>query len=366
MRYIALLVLIILSPFCGIVAEACSPASIVWYGHDDYSHYNAPKWGFDPLSDESYVALVRAKNRKTRRVKSNDFGRLYDAPRNGEKFPDKTYEFEFEIIETLKGNPEFDQRLIAPKMTKSKIEMENDFAATPKTFDFWDGFDLTTPESDWYGARTSCGPMGDTALQKNGLYLVFGNGPKPIYFEQMSGLDDPLLSEFRRVFSGAPEHALLRTPENFFRQMVGYKSFEIISCPFGKYDFEERIIKIGEKTHNIWEPSDDTKSVFEGSINLREDFNSSHDIDVRNYLLKVECAVGAQYLVLERLYKPTRPSFGFSVPEPKHRFVKIENGQIYTRSIESRIAIKEPHLIFVEQVKTWIKEGREAAGTTSE
>lgn len=336
------------------LANACTPLPNHISQVDNYQRYKKTDWDFDIWDENSFVTLIKTKKKKIRKEESPTKAYYWWGEPEELKIKNpvnRVYEFELVVVENLKGEFNPSKNFDAPKMTKEKKMLEAEYLAKPKTFDFWDGLDLTSPTSSWHGISACGGPASETLL-KDHYYLVFGKDSEARYFEPLSSLDDPLLTKFRKVFSQTTEHALLRTPKNFFSHMTGFKTVKARTCPFGEGS---------EDDHYIWRPSNATKETFENSIETLDSYNSQHPITIQNFMSNVKCYPGDKYLVLERLFEPSRPTIGFVIVEPKHRFVKIEDGEIDTRTIPSRITIKEPYILPVEQVKTWIREGREAA-----
>ena len=69
---------------------------------------------------------------------------------------------------------------------------------------------------------------------------------------------------------------------------------------------------------------------------------------------------------MEKQYVDVLLDYSSMMPEPKHRYLKITDGEIDMTDIPTNYEFTGGNIIPVEQVKSWIREGRAATGVIVE
>jgi len=307
----------------------------------DYKNWNHP---------ELTVGLVYAKKKKTRKRKvTADF----DNKSKRKPF----VKIEFDLINNISGDFVLDEARWFPKIDKVGEARERNLINKQKDFAFWDRRDLTVPGIYGYAGATSCGPMASDTLLPNQYYLQFKQKNRTVGFEIVSGPEDPLVKEFVKIQSGVIGTKVNREPTDYFKEMSGYAEVTVKSCPLAD-EFES-----GFGFHSGGWGQD----TIPNSFHLIDSFKTKVDdltlIDFYSYISRtnnyeLECNTGDRFLVIERLSSRTSRGNGvfFHVNAPRHRYLKVENGQVDSKNILSMISIHSEKPIYSDHVKTWIRE----------
>lgn len=330
-------------------ASACSFAPYAFSGLDDYSVYDS--YLLKTLSnDKTRVALV-----KTKKVKKQtpDENKLIFA-KNGH--PNTLYKMRMEIVEVLKGSFSDDESIVVPKMSNSGTEELQKRLNRHSDFNFWDGFQLSSQRSSWYGSHTSCGPTFDKVLQKKQHYVIVQTGTYLVVAEPVSGPDDPFMRDINNLIQGNEASPLKISAKTFLNNIDGYKVFDVTACPP-----EEEASKEIPLSHRYDYFDSEYFENFDHIQGVVEESSGENKLKPQNFLFRHECLVGERFLVLEKPYSEAFPSSWRVMDFPIHRYAKVTNGTINVDDIPTNYEFTGEKVISVEQVKTWIREGREAA-----
>lgn len=326
------------------VAKACQPSYQYLLEIDNYYQYNDQLKKNLYYKDDVFAAVVYAKKKSSKAADSSYKNHRDDGSGRLDKM-------RLKLIETLKGTPP--KSIVVPRMSEKEIAREKKYIIEPKDmFDFWDGLQFSYASSDWYGMESMCSPIGDLTLKNKQSYLVIGYGSKVHFAEPVTGEDDILAKAVKALFNRDETSPLKISSKSFFKEMHGFRHVRTKYCPDFEYDFREVAMMWGEPEI----PSADImfESLSEHGFKI--------ELETANFLETEKCHSGDQYLIIERPYKYYSRDRGSALDMPKHRFLKITNGKINVDDIPTNYEFTDEKIIPVEQVKAWIREGREAAG----
>jgi len=329
-------------------AEACSFSSEVLSGQANYRVYHDRLSGI-LSSDESYISVIKTE------VLSESLEEVFVY---GKKELKPFVELDIQVIETLLGEaPDYTNHYMrrAPKFSKNEHAAEVKYAAKPRPFGFWDQLSLSNPKVSWHGSTSSCGFSSFSTLDADTYYVTVKGPRMRDHFEPISGLDDPLIDDFRNIIRNANISKIKRPAQNFFKEIDGYQDITITECPvetpakYGKnYNTADLV---GEKAFK----SNDSFRSDLAKITMANFFG--HD-GWSGYDIPDTCRVGDRYLVIESKYSNYR-NFGqsmYTAFPADLRFLKVESGHINTSKVKSNIKITGQNIIPANHVKSWIRE----------
>lgn len=343
--------LVVASLLAASPAYACSPIPEVMSGVQFYRSIVPDRysnWDKDKISVG--LVFVQEKRRKNRKIYTGT---------KGEKNKKPFVKVKYKLIENISGNFIKSESEWLPKITEKRAKHELGLIGSEKEFSFWERRDLTIPKVSGYSIPTSCGSYPSPTALSDQYYLHFKTGERTVGMEIVSGPEDALVAEFRKIYSDATETKIARQPADYFRDISGYSEVELIKCPpkdirymgaygFG-YDFD----------HGAWSG----RKLFREISSFNSDIDSLRLIDFFAYREisngpNLRCTVGEKYLVLDEISaRVSRGDFNyFPVKNPQHRYLKISNGSIQSREILSKIDILGNEDISVDLVKSWISE----------
>ncbi len=350
-RFFALAVTLSLAGWSSASACSIEPSTTQWYyslSPNDYTN-----WDTSTLS----VGLIYSieKKRKNRNVP-----RIY-FDESQEKKP--FVKVEYELIEDISGDFSLDKKQWIPALSELEIDRELELKTTSRDFAYWDLRDLGAPFVYGYAGDTSCGLSPVPTHLPGQFYLQFKKDGKTIGMEIVTGPEDPFVEDWRRIYSDAPTSKIKRTAKSYFTEISGYQEIEIEICPTEEaldeisYGWAGKGVDPGLlRSVNVFRQYDAHNSEIE---NLK-----IIDFDAYQKTLKKEkwvCEDGGQYLVLDKHSEEIdRGQWLTGDRAPKHRYIKIENGNIDTNDILSHITILPNENgsidVSVVQVKNWIRE----------
>jgi len=336
-------------------AFACSPSLEARTGEQNYNAINPKSYNnrnFEKMSvGVVYVKQVKRKIRKVPHLKDVE----------------KPYvKVKYRLIDKISEDFTVDEKKWIPAISKTGIENELKIKDTDREFEFWDRKDISTPQVYGYAGLTSCGPSPSNTLLPDQYYLQFKSEGRTVGMEIISGPEDKLVSDFKKIYSGAKETKIRRSPLDYFSEMSGYQDIEVVKCPNPDEIF--KLLSIFERTEikESLRPS----NIFRQNSSHKSELEDLNIIDLASYQTTLnekkpwdywQCDHGKRYLVLEKTSSNTRRGGYdiFFVNPPKHRYIEIINGSVDTNDILSLITIlndpKGSSKIDVNKVKSWIK-----------
>jgi len=342
-------------------AYGCSYAQSLRLFGDNYGVYS-DSVSESVLESRGHVSIIRPKVIETTLQKA---GLTFE--------PDQMRfinELELEEIELLHGKSVQSAKMSAPVYDEKTRSIEKSRAASKKGFDYWDRFSLYRPIIDDYFDMTSCGAIHHTVLDSDNYYLRMGyrfNDHGTVqFFEPITDLDDPLIDSWRRIIHERSNSKLQMTPKQFFSNMDGYSHIAIRDCVQGdsKSEIVSSFSQQFEELTGIHSFRDmgHFNMPFEdiALINLYMDENLLGSWSRRGEDKEQEkCQAGTEYLVVRRANIPEpgdpKPEWPFH-RDAKDRFLKVENGYVDLRNVQSSILISGRPLIPAIDVKRWIRE----------
>jgi len=332
-------------------AEACSFSSEALSGQANYRVYH-DRLSDILSSDKSYITII-----KTEAVSES----LEEVSIYGKKELKPFVELDIQLIENLLGEaPDYSNHYLkrAPKFSEKKHAAEVRYASKPRPFGFWDQLSLSNPKVSWHGSTSSCGFSSSSTLDADTYYIAIKGPRSRGYFEPITGLDDPLINDFRDIVRNATTSKIKRSAQNFFKRIDGYQDITITQCPVGtpaKYGKNYNTADlVGEKA---FKSKDSFKSDLT-KITMTNFF--AHD-GWSGYDILDTCRVGDNYLVIESKYSNYRnfPQSIYMTFPADLRFLKIESGHIDTSKVKSNVKITGQNIIPASHVKSWIREAND-------
>jgi len=332
----------------SINAIACQPSYQFLLEIDDYYQYDDRRKKSFYDNDDLFVAIVYTKKKSSESAEKNyknhrddDSGRL-----------DK---MQLKLIERIKGKPP--KTVIVPRMTQKEIAREKKYMTeSMDMFDYWDGLQFSYASSDWYGMESMCSPVGKLTLINKQHYLIIGYGDDVYYTEPIADTNDVIVESVKGLLARDKSSPLRISSKSFMEEMNGFQTVRVKHCPEFEYGFDQYAM--------MWRDPDipNTDKMFE---NLDED-GIKIELETANFFEIASCNIGDRYLIVERPYKYYKRARGSALDMPKHRFLKITNGNINVDDIPTNYEFTSEKIIPIEKVKTWIKEGRQKAGVVAD
>lgn len=337
-------------------ASACQAPTEAITGEQSYSSISPSSyWNWE--TEKLSVGLVYTieKKRKDRGVPESDWS-------DNKKKP--FVKIEYELVEDISGNFVPDEKSWVPEILEAVAEIELQIKSSSRGFAFWDRRDLNGPVVYGYDGGSMCGPDPTDTVLPGQYYLHFRKDGRTIGLEIVAGHDDPFVADWRTIYSDASETKIKRSPKNYFVELDGYQEIELNICPTAA-EFDS--IRYNQHSKSETSLEDLGTSKF---IKFKSSYNSSADdvrlVDFLAYQERVNgrewvCVPNTSYMVLDKASLPSiRIEHNYETTPPRHRFIEIQDGQVDTQAILSRITIlpkaDNNTLVSVNQAKTWIRE----------
>ncbi|WP_017932419.1 hypothetical protein [Robiginitomaculum antarcticum] len=331
----------------AITALACSVPPQSLTGEQYYSALKGYP-GIEWTDEEISVSLIYTKGaaEKLRPVPESDW---VEAP-----YTRPFTKIRFELIEILQGDYTKPEKTWWPSFTEEMLAREQDAANSPRPFSFWDLGDVKSALVTGYDGGSMCGPNTTQTIAPDMYYLVFQKDGRDIAYEPVLTLTDPFIEDIKN--SRSTQSKGVRSPRSYFREMNGYVSIRMKSCPV-----------VNEYSYGYAIDTDIDGDVYFTTLDtFNSDATDLHLIDFMAYRAYFHkdtlCSVGDEYLVLDYPSNPSQRNeyegWLSDVTYPRHRFLKIEGDTVSTGDILSNVFIEPETLVPVAHVKSWIREGK--------
>ena len=340
-------------------ASACSPDTSMMAAAQDYSAITPGEASSRDLKTLS-VGLIYVKKG---RIKNKPVTLNY---RTGET--EKPFvQVKYKLVEDISGGFVLDEKEWLPEMDESTKNRELARKASSQDFAFWDRRNFSFPRVRGFDPDGPCGPSFSRTILPEQYYIQFKKGDETLGVEIVTDPDDPLVAEWKKIYSGAAQTKIARSQETYFTDMAGFQEIELETCPTAD---ESRAMNSGFLLNMFGSQSFDAQyfeptRVFRQYSAYNSEIENLKIIDLLVYQKRTNgydwvCEAGSQYLVLDKVSYGRVPVY--STP-PQHRYIAITNGQIDTKDILSNITIlpgkNGSTKVSVEQVKSWIREANE-------